>query len=415
MSDGAARRSVLWLIDLQPRFGLQQGAALRWFNLSRELVSRGHRVCFSVNQDDPIEASAKRAFLEQAHLAGRLSAVVETRYGAPTLRRKVAHVLAHPHLTNFVLSPFQKATEASVLSTIALHEVDTVVVTDRRFLFLVPRLRSRLPVVIDWSDSSTLHQWRQARSHVRQGALHRIPGSIKRLVQAFIQEAYYGRCSTTNLAVSPADLEAINHLTGRPAAGRLLLNGVTTGSPPDRSGRLASRLVFTGAMDFPPNYEGAIWFIDHVLPLVVAHRPDTTLVVAGRDPVRKLQDRARPGVAITGAVPDLQAVIAQGGLYVAPLVSGSGFKNKVVEAIAAGSFLAGTSMAVEFLPPAFREQLLVGDTPKDLAARVLTFLENPAPFEARLPALMKTVAEEYSWTHRADEFLEILNEGMGGS
>jgi glycosyltransferase involved in cell wall biosynthesis len=102
--------------------------------------------------------------------------------------------------------------------------------------------------------------------------------------------------------------------------------------------------------------------------------------------------------------------IRRSALYVAPLVSGNGFKNKVVEAIAAGTFVAGTRFATEFLPRDLSDRLLVGDTPAELADCVLRFLHDPAAFEGRLPELQERLGEEYSWSARTREFFGMISE-----
>lgn len=402
--------SLLWLVDLEPRAGMRHGGALRWFNFSRQLIKGGHHVCFSVNQDPPDDAEAKWAFLEQLRDEDRLTAYSETHYRFPRRLGKLAHLLAHPRLTNLALRRFQAPIASTVESVLAERKVDAVVISDRRLLFLAPRLRGRVPVVLDWSDSFTLYEWRQASVHWRQRALGRLPHSLKRVAQAFLQERYYGRRSDANLVVSPVDLRVFDRVTGRPDVGRLLLNGVELPAQSPRSEKAPARLVFTGAMSFPPNFEAAIWFIDRVLPLIVSRRPDTRFVVAGRDPVPQLSERAGAHVIVAGSVPDIREEIARSALYIAPLISGGGFKNKVIEALASGTFVAGTSMAVEFLPDDLRRELLVGDTPAELAERVLSFLDNPAPFAARLGALVKTLAEEYTWARRTDQLLRVIHD-----
>jgi glycosyltransferase involved in cell wall biosynthesis len=412
---GDAPLSFLWLIDLEPRAGMQHGGALRWFNYSRELIARGHRVCFSVNQDPGGDAEEKRRFLEARRAEGRLSAYSETSYRFPRFRGKLAHLLAYPGLTNLVLRPFQARAAAAVEAALSAHRVDVVVISDRRLLFLAPRLRGRVAVLLDWSDSVTLYEWRQAVVHWRRGELRKLPQSLKRLLQAILQERYYGRRSDANVLVSPVDLRVFGRVSGREGSARLLLNGIEL--PASRPGldKIPGRLVFTGAMSFAPNFEAAIWFIDHVLPLILRRRPEARFVVAGRDPVPELVRRAGPHVEVTGPVPDMREEIARSALYVAPLVSGGGFKNKVIEALAAGTFVAGTSMAVEFLPESLRDELLVGDTPAELADRVVGFLETPAAFAARIPGLAKGLADEYAWSRRTDQLLEIVEDGRYGT
>jgi glycosyltransferase involved in cell wall biosynthesis len=161
-------------------------------------------------------------------------------------------------------------------------------------------------------------------------------------------------------------------------------------------------------MDFAPNYEAALWFIDEVLPQIRRRCPDITFTVAGRNPVPTLLSRAGKGVEILGDVPDLVTEIARGALYVAPMISGSGFKNKIIEAIACGTFVVSTSRGAEFLAPTLRECLLIADSPFVFREQVLRFLDNPGPFNARLPALQSQISTEYTWSHRADQLLGHL-------
>ena len=134
-----------------------------------------------------------------------------------------------------------------------------------------------------------------------------------------------------------------------PERNHTLLNGLSVVIPSAQPERIETRLIFTGNMNFPPNHEAAMWFIDHVLPLIRQHRPEVTLVVAGRNPLPELVAQSGPAVRVLGDVPDMLAEISASSLYVAPLVSGGGFKNKVIEAIACGMFVVSTRRGVEFL------------------------------------------------------------------
>ncbi len=404
--------NVLWLIDLEPSAGMHHGGHLRWFAFSRELLARGHTVYFSINQQPADQADAKRRYLEELQRARVLSGYIETRYGFPRWIGKAAHLLVYPTLTNWLLAAFQTPTVATLTSVIAAYSIDALVVSDRALLFVVPRLRNQLPVIIDWADSFVLYQWRQTRVYLKQRALARLLHSLKRLAQAFVQERYYGRRSVKNIVVSPVDKQYLDTTTGTPEANRVVLNGTQVGAAREACTRTRTRLIFTGAMNFPPNYEAAIWFIDSVLPRILVKRPDVSFVVAGRDPTPDLLRRAGPGVIILGAVDDIQHEIGCSGLYVAPLVSGSGFKNKVVEALGAGTFVVGTTLAVEFLPASIRDRLLVADTADALAQVILRFLSDPDQFQGQVASLVEVLRREFSWAQRTADLLRILCEAV---
>ncbi len=218
--------SILWLLDLQPRFGIRHGATLRWLHFSRELVERGHSVCLSVNEDEPGDLEASSALLEEYRLKGWLTSHATTRYRFPSATGRRAHLRVHPTLTNQALASFQDETATRVRSLIEASRVDVVIISQRKLLFLAPRLGDRVPVVVDWMDSLVLHESRLARSHFRHGAWRETTGACKRMAQAVLQERHYGRRSSANILVSPVDLGLFNRLTGRPDRGRLLLNGV---------------------------------------------------------------------------------------------------------------------------------------------------------------------------------------------
>ena len=103
-------------------------------------------------------------------------------------------------------------------------------------------------------------------------------------------------------------------------------------------------------------------------------------------------------------------LIAASSLYVAPMIMGGGFKNKVVEALISGTYVAATPMAVEFLGPEAVNQMLVGDSAESLAVHIVHFLSHPEEFDARLSALHAMVAREFSWEHRTAELLEIVEQ-----
>jgi glycosyltransferase involved in cell wall biosynthesis len=389
---------------------MHHGGSLRYFNLSRELIALGHQVYFTSNrrpEDDPVE---KNRFLRQLIDERTISGHFETDYQIPRSRGRVAQLAVSPGMVSRVLRPFQEPPTRQVLEYVGAQQIDACIFSYRRMLFLVPELARQLPAVIDWIDSYVLFWLRQIGMYTARGELSRLPYATRRLTEELVQERYYGRRSHMNMAVSPVDKRWLDIVNRRPERNRVLLNGVRPPAPRPSVTPVEDRLVFSGNMSFPPNYEGAIWFIDNVLPLLRERgHQNITFVVAGANPVPELCRREQPGVEIAGFVEDLEGEIARGRVYVAPLISGGGFKNKIVEALAAGQYVIATSRAVEFLDPHIREGLLIGDTPDALAAHILTYLENPVAFAERRDALQRIITTQFSWARRAVELLDVVS------
>jgi glycosyltransferase involved in cell wall biosynthesis len=397
----------LWFIELDYKSGMWHGANLRWFNLSREVIARGHQAYFLVNRQSAENLQAMRGYLDGLVRDRVISGYFETAYEYPAWRSRLVSLLSWPPLANWLLRRYQEVIATAVNDLLIAQRVDVCLIGERKLLFLLPTLKRRTRVIIDWGDSFVLYYARQIQTNLGFRRLLGLVRDLRELVSAYLLERYYGRRSDANLVVSPVDKGCLDRVNGVHSKNHVLLNGLRYPPQSPRTTKIPNRIVFTGNMNFPPNYEGAMWFIDHVLPLVCRSRPDVEFVVAGRNPVPELLRKASKSVTILGAVEDMHHEIAKSAVYVAPLISGGGFKNKVLEAISSGTFVVATPIAVEFLDDGLRDLLLVAGTPKEMATRIVSVLDEPELHEARLDRLRQRIHEEFTWEERADELARL--------
>ena len=95
-------------------------------------------------------------------------------------------------------------------------------------------------------------------------------------------------------------------------------------------------LLFTGNMDYAPNVDAVIYFVQDILPLIQAKFPKIKFIIAGQRPVPKVLALANEQVTVTGFIKDLSEVYNAASVVVAPLRFGAGTQNKVLEAMAMG-------------------------------------------------------------------------------
>lgn len=202
------------------------------------------------------------------------------------------------------------------------------------------------------------------------------------------------------VAVSAADAAALQPLAPN-ARLTVVPNGIDTdayaptGAPEDDD-----LCVFTGKMDFRPNVDGVAWFVHDVWGRVRAARPTARLRIVGRDPSPRVAalDDPMTGIEVTGAVPDVRPHLAAAGVVVVPLRVGGGTRLKVLEAMAMGKAVAATSLAVEGLDLVPGREVVVADTPPDLAAAVLRLAADPAERRALGRAARERVMRDYRWS-----------------
>ncbi len=177
----------------------------------------------------------------------------------------------------------------------------------------------------------------------------------------------------------------------------------------------AEGLVFVGSMDWMPNIDGVNWFLDEVLPLIRAERPETPVTIVGRKPPPALLARAAadPLLRITGTVPDVRPHLWSATVSVVPLRIGGGTRLKIYESMAAGVPAVSTSIGAEGLDVLIGGNILLGDTPGDFAGRCLELLGDPERRRVLAAAGHDMVASRYSWEQVARRFEQLLPGAPG--
>jgi sugar transferase (PEP-CTERM/EpsH1 system associated) len=174
-------------------------------------------------------------------------------------------------------------------------------------------------------------------------------------------------------------------------------------------------LVFTGSMDWLPNEDAILYFVEAILPLIKQQRPSVSLEVVGRNPSRKLQSllEKETSVRLTGWVEDIRPFLARGSVCIVPLRIGGGTRLKIFEAMAMGKPVVSTAVGAEGLPVQNGQNILLADTPTDFAASVISLLRDSSE-RRRLGAAARTlVVENYSWRKVAETFSRVLQDLLG--
>lgn len=223
-------------------------------------------------------------------------------------------------------------------------------------------------------------------------------------------EAQICRQADLVLAVSEPDKAALQAL-GTTTPITVIANGIEVGDPGDGTTTTATpastataplTLLFTGKMDYRPNIEGALWFGEKVLPLILAAEPRARFQIVGMHPHARLDPlRANPAVEITGAVSSIAPYLAAAAVYVVPLQVGGGTRFKVLEAMAAAKAIVSTTVGVEGIGLQDGGEILLADTPQAFAQSVLRLLRDQQAGSTLSTALGQRahhfVTSHYSW------------------
>jgi hypothetical protein len=170
-------------------------------------------------------------------------------------------------------------------------------------------------------------------------------------------------------------------------------------------------VVFSGRMDYFPNQQAVLRFADGALQLLRARRPATRFLVVGAEPSVAIRRLARrPGITVTGTVPDVRPYVRRAAVSVAPLEVARGTQNKILESMAMGVPVVCTSLAARGVDAVAGEHLLVADSAAECAEAVLALLEDPARRVAMARRARERVLSNHSWPSSMRR-MEVLLEG----
>jgi hypothetical protein len=208
--------------------------------------------------------------------------------------------------------------------------------------------------------------------------------------------------------ISEADREAL--AVDCPGANiRVVTNGVDTAHFfPTGECTEPNSLIFVGHMRVAHNVDAARHLAQDILPLVRRQVPSVTLTIVGADPapvVERLGER--PGVTVTGFVPDLNAALNHAAVFVAPLRFAAGVQNKVLEAMAAARPVVTTTLVNDGLRAEPGRHVLIADDPQAIAKSIVALLQDEALRKEIGEAGLEFVRGKYTWRYAVERVRAI--------
>jgi glycosyltransferase involved in cell wall biosynthesis len=267
------------------------------------------------------------------------------------------------------------------------------------------RLAGPRPVV-----HAAVDAWELGVRNRRVSRLHRLFDVGQRRLVVQHERRHYPALQAV-VVVTNADAEHVRSRTG----GRVVVitNGVDAGPEPRPLAWEATPtpiVAFHGVFTTETNVDAAKHLVGAVLPRLRAAIPNVRILIIGRGS-EHLDLPTDRSVERTGAVADVRPQLERAAVYVAPLVSGTGLKNKVLEAMAAGLPVVGSALALESIG-AGGGAFLATDSDA-MAATVARLLSEPGATGREGRAARQRVLEEFSWVRNVEQLTDLWTEVTG--
>lgn len=170
-------------------------------------------------------------------------------------------------------------------------------------------------------------------------------------------------------------------------------------------------LYHIGAMDWQPNVDGMLWFLEQVWPLVLQKVPDARLHLAGRNMPDSFYNSRWPQVSIAGMVPDAHAFEEDKSILIVPIHSGGGIRVKILQSMAKGKAVITTSVGLQGIESARNgEEVFVADSPEAFADQCIALLSNPEQVAAIGHKAFQLIRTYYDLSKVSARLVHILRQ-----
>lgn len=183
---------------------------------------------------------------------------------------------------------------------------------------------------------------------------------------------------------------------------------------PSHNGQQDINLLYVGYFGHRPNIDAICYFCRKVLPLVRKHYPAVKLSIVGKyipAAFRSWEDRGY--LHIIGKADDIRSYLSRAKVFVMPITTGAGMRGKLLEAFSMEKAVVSTSVGCEGIGAKDGENILIADTAKEFAGKVIILL-NDGELRKKLGRnARETVESGYSWDYiakrTAREFRGLVN------
>jgi len=167
-------------------------------------------------------------------------------------------------------------------------------------------------------------------------------------------------------------------------------------------------ISFLGKMDYPPNVDAVLWFVKHVMGKLSGQ---INFIIVGSKPNKKILSliKNNQNIRVTGFVEDPYEILNSSFAVIAPMQSGGGIQNKILEAMALGSINITTSLGAKpIISAKNQEHLIVEDDPEKMASIINDIFNNKEKYSKMGASSKRFIKNNYTWENYESKLMSVI-------
>lgn len=258
-----------------------------------------------------------------------------------------------------------------------------------------------VPMLLDITDSMTLYCKRKIKKS------QNIKNQLKNLFYSnwykYIEKRLLKNYKIITV-VSESDLLTLKKINEHSLI-KNIPNGIDTDFfYPNHQEEEYPSIFFHGTMDFEPNIDAVKYIYNKILPLVKKEIPNLKFFIIGRNPTQEIKRwNNQEDIIVTGKVEDIRSYISKGSIALMPMKSGSGIKNKILEAMAMEKPVITNPLGAESFDEEIKNVLLIGKTELEVAHYAVKLLKN-SHMRQIVGKKSRKLVKKYDWRETSQEY-----------
>lgn len=227
-------------------------------------------------------------------------------------------------------------------------------------------------------------------------------------------ERHFWRSAQKLIVMSQADKEYIAKEIGNQNKIEVVANGVDSKwfsqkrrKPPEKP-----TILSVGTFNWLPNIEAVQFLVNRVWPLLKKQVKNAQLWIVGNAPTEEILNFQKKdlNIKVTGNIPDIRDAFKNAHVVVAPVFSGKGTRYKILEAMAAGTPVVATSIAVEGLGVEDGKHVLLANSATEMTDKIARLLNQPDERKQLSRRAKLFVTKQYDWKYISTKLDQVYQE-----
>jgi GT2 family glycosyltransferase/glycosyltransferase involved in cell wall biosynthesis len=268
---------------------------------------------------------------------------------------------------------------------------------------LMPMIRSYCPNAKIWFDTVDLHYLRETR----MAELENDKAAIKSATQTKSKELGVAEDCDLTLVVSPYEQQVL--AKENPDLPVAVLSNIHEIYGGHQGFENSQDIMFIGGYQHTPNVDGVMWFVAEILPLILAEIPNLKLhIIGSKAPPQVIKLGQHANIEFHGFVEDIEPLMKNIRIAVAPLRFGAGVKGKVNMSMSYGQPVVGTKVAVEGMYTRQGHDVMMADQASEFATAVIQLYQDQPLWEQISKGGLENVQKWFSFNAAKATVAELL-------